>query len=114
MTKAKALLGALALLSAAPAAAARPYYAPSYYAPQRDNALRIEIGGATISSPGIYCPNGPTGTCFNDGPFGWQALSLGGALDFGLGGSPLALTLSANELAAPYDTGAPSIFEPAV
>jgi hypothetical protein len=106
------LLGAVALLAAAPAAAApRGYYAPQY-APASNNAIRLEIGGASLSSPGIYCPNGPNGGCSNDGPFGWGSLSLGGALDVGLGNSPVAFTIAAHELAASYESGAPNIFEP--
>jgi hypothetical protein len=109
----KALLGALALSAALPAAAApRGYYAPSYYAPATDNALRLEIGGASLSSPGVYCPNGPRGGCVDDGPFGWGSLSLGGALDIGLGSSPVAFTIAMHELTASYESGAPSIFEP--
>jgi len=117
MTISKALQGAvavLALAAAAPALAApRPYGGPAY-APATNNALRLEIGGATLSSPGIYCPNGSAGVCFNDSPFAWQALYLGGDLDLSLGGGPLALTLGARELAAPYYSGNPSIFEPTI
>jgi len=114
-SRAKVLAGALAALAAAPALAApRGYYAPSYYRPAPDNALRLEVGGASISSPGLYCPNGALGGCVNDGPFGWSALSLGGELDLGLGGGPVALTLGARELAAPYDSGAPNVFEPSI
>ena len=112
MSKYKALLGALAVCAAVPAAAApRGYYAPSY-APATNNALRLEIGGASLSSPGVYCPNGPRGGCVDDGPFGWGSLSLGGAIDIGLGNSPVAFTIAAHELAASDYSGAPNIFEP--
>jgi hypothetical protein len=110
----QALLGALALSAALPAAAAnRGYYAPSY-APATDNAVRLEVGGASLSSPGLFCPDGPRGGCVQDSPFGWGSLSLGGAIDLGLGRSPLALTISAHELAASYQSGAPNVFEPGV
>ena len=114
-SKAKVLLGALAALAAVPALAAPRYgyYQPQYsYGP--NNALRLEVGGASISSPGFYCPNGALGTCVNDGPFGWQALSLGGELDIGLGNGPVALTLGAHELAASIESGAPNVFEPSI
>jgi hypothetical protein len=111
----KALLGAAAALGlamASPALAApRPYGGPAYY-PATNNAFRLQVGGSTLSSPGIYCPSGNAGVCFDTSPFAWQALLLGGDLDLGLGRGPLSLTLGARELAAPYYTGNPSIFEP--
>jgi hypothetical protein len=111
----KALLGALALSAALPAAAApRGYYAPTYYAPATDNALRLEIGGASLSTPGLFCPVGPRGGCVQDLPFGGGALSLGGAIDVGLGHGPIALTISAHELTASNDSPWPDVFEPAI
>jgi hypothetical protein len=110
----KGVIGALAVLAGAPAAAAPRYYGSPVYAPATNNALRFEIGGATISSPGLYCPNGAAGGCVQDLPFDWQALSIGGALDVGLGAAPVALTIGAHELAAPYYSGNPSIFEPSI
>lgn len=110
----KTLLFVAGLGAATPALAqGRPYYAPSYpWAPS--NALRLEIGGATLSSPGI-CTRGAamSGSCVDSSPFAWQALALSGDLDLALGG-PLNLTLGAHELAAPYYSGNPSIFEPAI
>ncbi len=108
----KALLGALAIAAATPALAGpRGYYAPPYQ-PASDNALRIEVGGASISSPGLFCPNGRAGGCSQELPFDWQALAIGGELDLALGRGPVALTLGAREIAAPQESGNPSIFEP--
>jgi hypothetical protein len=107
-----ALLFLAVLGTATPALAQyqQPYYRP-YYLP--NNAVRLEIGGATLSSPGI-CTNGASqsGNCANSSPFAWQALLLSGDLDLAFGGGPLNVTLGAHELAAPYYSGNPSIFEP--
>ncbi len=109
----RTLLIALGLAAATPALAARPYYQPSYRS-LFDNALRLQVGGASLSSPGIYCPSGSSGPCYDDSPFAWQALYLGGDVDVSLGGGPIALTVGARELAAPYYSGNPNIFEPSV
>jgi hypothetical protein len=78
-----------------------------------DNALRLEIGGATLSSPGICVDGGPySDACADTSPFAWQALVLGADVDLALGQGPLNLTLGAHELTAPYYSGNPNIFEP--
>jgi len=111
---------AAGLAAVSPAAAQERYYygAPpprAYYQPQYrvqptyafQNALRLEVGGATMAAR--YCPNGSSGTCFSGDP--WEALTLDANADLGLGG-PVALTFGVREALAPYYTGAPSIFEP--
>jgi hypothetical protein len=118
MSISKALVAALAILAAAPALAGPRgygYYRPAYEPASSDNSLRLEIGGASISSPGLFCPNGQAGACVQDLPFDWQALAVGGELDIGLGrGSPVALSIGAREIAARMESGNPSIFEPYV
>lgn len=112
MTKSRAVLSALALLTAVPAAAAPRYSRVSPYEfSVPDNALRLEIGGATLSSNGLYCPAG--GPCFQDSAFQWDSLAIGGDLDIGLGRSPLAFTMGVHELAA-RDAFAPNILEPTI
>jgi len=114
MSKTLHALAFMAVLGTASPALAqyRPYYGRSYGS-LPSNAIRLEIGGATLSSPGI-CTNSSSaaGTCVDSSPFAWQALMLSGDLDLALGGGPLNLTFGAHELAAPYYSGNPSIFEP--
>jgi len=114
MTKTLRALLFLSVLGVAPPAFAqyRPnYYSRGYYLPS--NALRLEVGGATLSSPGI-CTNGASqsGNCVDSSPFAWQALALSADLDLALGATPINITFGAHELAAPYYSGNPSIFEP--
>jgi hypothetical protein len=114
MSKAlQALSALLGIAVAVPALAQSRYYEP----PRRsanDNAFRLEIGGASLSSPGLYCPNGARGPCYDTSPFAWQALVIAGELDLAIGGGPLNVTFGARELAAPYYSGNPSIFEPSI
>ncbi len=108
----QALFLAGGLLASSPALAqSRGYYRrPPPYAPPPRNALRLEIGGASLSSR--YCPDGYAGTCFSSDP--WGALLVSGDLDLALGRGPIYLTVGARYLAAQYYEGDPSIFEPAV
>jgi len=80
-------------------------YQPQYQPPPQ-NALRLEVGGATMVAR--YCPD--PGNCFSGDP--WGALTLDANVDLGLGRGPVALVLGVREALAPYYTGAPSIFEP--
>jgi hypothetical protein len=108
------LLALLAGLGAAAPAAAqyRQYPGASHAIPS--NAVRLEIGGATLSSPGICTDRAAfSGGCVDSSPFAWQALSLSGDLDLALGG-PVSLTLGAHELFAPYYSGNPNLFEPSL
>ncbi len=104
------LVGGLAASSPA-LAQSRGYYGrqPAYMAPP-NNALRLEIGGASIAAR--YCPDGNGGPCFSGDP--WEAFIISGELDLALGRGPISLTLGARELAAQYYSGNPSIFEPNV
>ncbi len=108
----QALLLAGGLLASSPAfAQSRGYYRrPPPYAPPPSNALRLEIGGASLSSR--YCPEGSAGPCFSSDP--WEALLVSGDLDLALGRGPINLTVGARYLAAQYYDGDPSIFEPTV
>ncbi|HTP30316.1 MAG TPA: hypothetical protein VMK12_32260 [Anaeromyxobacteraceae bacterium] len=104
----RVLLIVVALAAAAPALG--QYYPPPpyrVYRPPPENALRVEIGGASLSSR--YCPDG-SGSCFSSDP--WGALALGVDLDLALGRSPISLTLGAHEMLAPYYSGSPNVFEP--
>ena len=99
----QALLLAGGLLASSPALAqSRGYYRrPPQYAPPPSNALRLEIGGASLSSR--YCPDGYAGTCFSSDP--WEALLVSGDLDLALGRGPIYLTVGARYLAAQYYDG---------
>jgi hypothetical protein len=107
----KLLAALLSLAAASPALAARYAPAPRGYGAWSQNAVRLEVGGATLSAPALYC--GPNGNgCFVDA-YQWNALLLGGELDLGVS-RHVAITLGARALSAPYYTGDPSIFEPSV
>lgn len=106
----KILLFALALAAAGAAQAApRGYYPPpSYYAPPQ-NALRLQIGGAGLSTPTGYLCDPYYCSTVSDS---WSALALGGDLDFALGRGIVNFTIGAHELFAQHASGYPNIFEP--
>ncbi len=114
ITKLSQVLSLMAGLGMATPALAQYRLYPAYRE-LPSNALRLEIGGATLSSPGI-CTSGAanSGSCVDTSPFAWQALTLSGDLDLALAGGGLNLTFGAHEVAAPYYSGSPSIFEPSV
>jgi hypothetical protein len=117
MAKALQALFLAASVAAALPASAQGYHGPpprSYpqyrprYEPPPQNALRLEIGGATMAAR--YCPEGNAGPCFSGDP--WGALTLDANVDLGLGRGPVSLVFGVREALAPYYSGAPSIFEP--
>ncbi len=105
-------LVALAFAAVPAQAAPRGYYPspqPYYQAPQ--NALRIQIGGASLSSPaGVLCDPIACSTVSDQ----WSSLLLGGDLDLALGRGFLNLTVGARELLASHGSGYPNILEPSV
>lgn len=113
----KAVALTLGLVAAVPASAQyRPRYAAPYgYGWPGNNALRLEVGGATLSSPGICTDSAyHSGNCVDTSPFAWQALTLGADLDLALGSSPISFTIGARDLLASYYSNDPSIFEPSL
>ena len=104
----QALLLLVGLAAATPALAqSRGYYGgPQRYRTYPNNALRLEIGGATVATE--ECGGGP---CFDNTR--WGALVFGADFDLGLGG-PVNLTLGAREVASSSFSGNPSIFEPSI
>ena len=104
---------ALALAAVPAQAAPRGYYPqsqPSYEAPPQ-NALRLQIGGASLSSPaGVLCDPFVCQVASDQ----WSALTLGGDLDLALGRGFLNLTVGARELLASHGSGYPNILEPSV
>jgi hypothetical protein len=108
MTRALQALVLLLGLSAATPALAQSggYYGgpPARYRVYPNNALRLQLGGATLATED--CGGGP---CFANTH--WGALVFGADFDLGLGG-PLNLTLGAREVASSSFSGNPSIFEP--
>jgi len=103
---------ALALAAAPTHAAPRGYYPtpqPYYQPPQ--NALRLQIGGASLSSPaGVLCDPFACSAVSDQ----WSSLMLGGDLDLALGRGFLNLTVGARELFASHASGYPNILEPSV
>ena len=105
-TALKALLLMVGLVAASPALAqSRGYYgSPQRYRAYPENALRLEVGGASLgvedSAPAPF---------YN---VRWGAFVFGGDFDLNLGG-PVNLTLGAHEVASSSFSGNPSIFEPA-
>jgi hypothetical protein len=108
MTRAlQALFLVVGLAAATPALAqSRGYYGgPPRARAYPDNALRLQIGGASLGTED--CAGGP---CFANTR--WGALVFGADFDLALGG-PINLTLGAREVSASSFSGNPSIFEPA-
>src|SRR5512138_1866297 len=105
---ARALFLVAAIVAATPALAqSRGYYGgPQRYRAYPQNALRLEIGGASLGTED--CAGGP---CFANTR--WGALVFGADFDLNLGG-PVNLTLGAREVASSSFSGNPSIFEPAI
>jgi len=105
---------ALAFAAVPAQAAPRGYYPqpqPYYEAPAQ-NALRLQIGGASLSSPaGVLCD---PFYCYAASDQ-WSSLLLGGDFDLALGRRGfLNLTIGARELFASHASGYPNIFEPSV
>ena len=100
------VLSGLALATPALAQSRGYHGGPPRYRSYPNNALRLEIGGATLATED--CAGGP---CFANNH--WGALVFGGDFDLGLGG-PINLTLGAREVAASSFSGNPSMFEPSV
>jgi hypothetical protein len=104
---------ALAFAAVPAQAAPRGYYpAPQpYYEAAPQNALRLQIGGASLSSPaGVLCDQFFCSAVSDQ----WSALMLGGDLDLALGRGFLNLTVGARELIASHASGYPNILEPSV
>ena len=108
MTRAlQALFLTVGLAAATPALAQpRGYYGAPRYPVYPENALRLQIGGASLNTADD-CAGGP---CFANSR--WGALVFGADFDLNLGG-PANLTLGAREVASSSFSGNPSIFEPA-
>ncbi len=105
----QAMLLTVGLAAASPALAqSRGYYGyqPRYAASYPPNALRLQIGGASLG-----VEDSVAGPAFLNTH--WGALVFGADFDLNLGG-PLNLTLGAREAASSSFSGNPSIFEPAV
>jgi hypothetical protein len=109
------LLAAVALAAAVPATAQAQrrggYYPPPprYYEPAPQNAVRLELGGATLN--GVTCD---PSYCYDTGN-DWSAFMLGGDVDLALGRTGLLnLTVGARELFSGHHSGYPNIFEPNV
>ena len=100
--------------AAVPAQAApRGYYPPPqpYYQAAPQNAIRLQIGGSSLSSPaGVLCD---PFYCYAASDQ-WSALTLGGDVDLALGRGFLNLTMGARELIASHASGYPNILEPSV
>jgi len=104
---------ALAFAAVPAQAAPRGYYpAPQpYYEAPPQNALRLQIGGASLSSPaGVLCDPFACSAVSDQ----WSSLMLGGDLDLALGRGFLNFTVGARELLASHASGYPNILEPAV